>query len=177
MTNEFTIQGTVLSKVPCENQRLTRARELNKDVSEIPLTYGSVRIGVNILRVENTTYSLQKYNSKEYDEERYILEISYKYNTEINDGKTLQENHTIINSINEGKTVILTMDNTFTSKKHNVKLIRPRPGYVIKSYFTKAWAESIIKLNGTNLIPSQNLDVSQCFSKIENVLNRELTFS
>ena len=175
--NVFTIQGTVLSKVPCQLERHRRANNLGVDVKDIPLTYGSVRIGVNYIKLGDTVYCLQRYESKEVDEERFIIEISYRYDLEINDGITLVEEHSIINKINQGDLLNLTLNNTFTKSKHNVKLIRPRVGYCVKSYFTKAWAESILEVSKPTLIPTDNLEVKKVFSKLSQILNRELTFA
>ena len=174
---EFTIQGTVLSKVPCQLERQKRAELKGKEVTEIPLTYGSVRIGVNNIKIGDTVYAVQRYNSIEVDEERFIVEISYRYDLKINDGETVVEEHSLINSINAKDILDITLDNTFTKDKHSVKLIRPRPGYVIKSYFTKAWGESIIEVNNPVITPTKNIEMRDCFNKLSSILNRELTFA
>lgn len=174
----FTVQGTVLSKVPCEIERHRRAEQLGVPVEEIPLTYGSTRIGVNYIKLENTVYCLQRFNSTEVDEERYILEISYRYDLNIKDGITLLPEHNLVHSLEEGKLIDISMSSTYTNKKHNTKLVRPRPGYVIKSYFTKAWADSIVEVTEPNIIPTENITFDKLFSKLSSALNnRELVFS
>lgn len=177
MTKEFTIQGTVLSKVPCEIERQRRAQEQNVPVETIPLTYGSIRIGVNIIRIDDSNYRVNRFDTEEFDEERFILEISYRYNLELQDGNVVDA-HKVVDTINTGDILDITLDNTYTTRKHNIKIIRTGPGgKCIKSYFTKAWADSIIKSKRSSMLASKKISVTQCFSKLGEALNRTLVFS
>ena len=172
---EFKIQGTVLSKVPCQKERRVRAELENKSVEEIPLTYGSIRIGINIVQVDNITYGLERFSSEKYDEERFILEISYRYDIETKDGSLIKE-HEIINKINQGDILDITLDNMFTKKKHNRKIIKS-PNKIMKCYFTKTWADSIIAVESARMITPRKVAVEEIFSKISNSLKRPLNFS
>lgn len=143
---KFIAQGTILSKVECHHERKVRAELLNKPLEEVPLTFGSLRMGVNVIALYNSNnnisniYNVDKYsNEKDIKEERLILEISFKYNKE---GSIIEE-HKVVEELIKGEQFELVMDSAFISKKHNLKLINTSSNGIIKSYFMKSWADKI----------------------------------
>lgn len=141
---EFIAQGKVLSKVDCHIERQKQAERSNTHIDEVPLKYGSVRLGVNLIQFEGVTYTINRASiDKDIKEERLILEISYKFDSE---GNIVSE-HEIINEFNIGDNLELDMDSAFISKQHYLKLINVGIGTTIKSYFIKSWANRIDFLN------------------------------
>lgn len=141
---KFIAQGKVLSKVDCHIERQKQAERTNTHIDEVPLKYGSVRLGVNLIQFEGVTYTINRNSiDKDIKEERLILEISYKFDRE---GNIVPE-HEIINEFNIGDNLELNMDSAFISKQHYLKLINVGIGTTIKSYFIKSWANRIDFLN------------------------------
>lgn len=141
---KFIAQGKVLSKVDCHIERQKQAERTNTSIEDVPLKYGSVRIGINLISFNNVIHTINRISdSKDIKEERLILEISYKFDAEGN----ICEEHEIINEINVGDNIELHMNSAFISNQHYLKLINVGFGTTIKSYFVKSWANRIDFLN------------------------------
>ena len=156
---KFIAQGTILSKVACHNERQVHAQRLNKPVEEIPLTFGSLRMGVNLIAFyendQRVVYNVDRRSTdKDIKEQRLILEISFKYDR---DGNVI-EAHEVVNELVKGQQFELTMDSAFITKNHYLKFVSGGKGRTIKSYFIKSWADKINFLStpelqmGTQLI-------------------------
>ena len=140
MTANFLAQGIVLSNVACHNERRRTAQRLNKDISEVPLRYGSVRVAINRLQLDGVLYSIDKSSDDEdIRENRLILEISYKFDEDEN----IVEEHEIVNDLIVGQEFDLHMNHTFIKKNHLMKVINPGTPNAIRSYFIKSWADHI----------------------------------
>lgn len=141
---EFIAQGKVLSKVDCHIERQKQAERTNTSIDEVPLKYGSVRVGVNLISFNKVIHTINRTSvDKDIKEERLILEISYKFDAEGN----ISEEHEIINEMNVGDSIELDMSSAFISSQHYLKLINVGFGTTIKSYFVKSWANRIDFLN------------------------------
>ena len=57
---EFIAQGKVLSKVDCHIERQKQAERSNTHIDEVPLKYGSVRLGINLIQFEGVTYTINR---------------------------------------------------------------------------------------------------------------------
>lgn len=145
---QFTVQGTVLSKVLCHKERQIQAERRGLSINEVPLKYGSVRIGVNVIKLDGTVYKINKMtDALNIKEERLILEISYKFDEEGN----VIEYHDIVNDLEQYTDVELSMGDAYISKNHYLKLINVGSSSTIKSYFIKSWANKIYFLNSLEL--------------------------
>ncbi len=147
----FTIQGKVLSKVECHKEREFEAERKNITIDKVPLKYGSVRIAVNLIKLGQEVYIINKEtNESNVKEERLILEISYKFD---NEGNVI-EDHDIINDFQVKEELEMIMDDAFVSKNHYLKFINTTSNQVIKSYFLKSWANKIYFLNCVEAMPA-----------------------
>ena len=147
---KFIAQGTILSKVNCHNERRVHARRLNKSLEEVPLMFGSLRMGVNVICFDNDSYRIDKTSkAQNISEERLVLEISFKLNP---DG-TVCDEYDIVNNLVKGGTYELTMEDAFISKHHYLKFISGKANRTIKSYFIKSWADRINLLSTPSLRP------------------------
>lgn len=136
----FVVEGKVLSKVACHNERRVRAALENIELEEVPLRYGSLRLAVNKIKLDDVVYNIDKSSSDPLvKEQRLILEISYKFDKE---GKILDD-HSIIEDLLKGSEYELTMDHSFIRKNHYLKFIPAGNNQTIKSYFLKSWANHI----------------------------------
>jgi hypothetical protein len=107
----------------------------------------SIRLAVNKIELEGTTYNIDKASSSpEIKEQRLILEISYRYK----DNEIVEE-HDVVNDINVGNSYSITLDKSYVHKNHIMKLIPGGNNTVIKSYFFKAWANYIYFLDEPSL--------------------------
>lgn len=157
---KFIAQGKILSKVDCHNERLVKAERFNKPVEEVPLTYGSLRMGVNLIQIEDVVYSVDRRSEdKDIKEVRLILEISYKFNKK----GEIRNAHSVVDELKVGEVFELHMNSAFLSKDHILKYASVGKGKVIKSYFIKSWADRIDFLStpelkmGTQLITPKNV--------------------
>lgn len=154
--NRFTVQGVIVSKVDCNNERRISAQRLGVPVENVPLKYGSLRMGVNLIEVEGYTYIISKAPREEgVKEERLILEISYRYDYKNNSLRVTPE-HSLVNTLQKGDSVSLVMSHAFLSKDHCVKLVGAGTSRAIKSYFMKAWADDIVSVDGPTLAGGRN---------------------
>lgn len=150
----FVVEGKVLSKVACHNERRVRAEQENKSIEEIPLTYGSIRIAVNKIRLNDKVYNIDKSSEDALvKEQRLILEISYKYDTEGN----IIEDHSVVEDLLVGSEYELTMDRSFIRKNHYLKFINAGSNQTIKSYFLKSWANDIYYVDICTLGQTHNI--------------------
>lgn len=167
---KFIAQGKILSKVDCHNERIVKAARFNKSVEEVPLTFGSLRMGVNLIQMDDTIYTVdRRSNDTDIREVRLILEISYKFNKE---GK-IKEAHDVINELTVGNPFQLHMDSAFLSKDHLLKYAGAGKGRVVKSYFIKSWADRINFLSTPELKMGSELITPKDVLKRIN-LNKEL---
>lgn len=137
---KFIAQGTILSNVACHNEREVRAHNMGVPIEEVPLTFGSLRMGVNIIQIEDTVYSIdRRINNPNIKEQRLILEISYKFDEH---GDIIQA-HEVIEELEVNKQFELVMTSAFITNKHYLKFINAGKDRTIKSYFLKSWADHI----------------------------------
>ena len=143
--DKFVAQGVVVTKVACNNERRLAAERLGKSIEEVPLKYGSLRLAVNLIKLDGIPYVISKEPQDNYvKEERLILEISYKFDYEnTQDTGRIIDKHSIVYNINEGDCLDITMNNAFLVEKHYMKIINPGTDRAIKTYFIKAWADDI----------------------------------
>ena len=154
--NRFTVQGVIVSKVDCNNERRVSADRLGIPMERVPLKYGSLRMGVNLIEVEGYTYIISKKPRDEgIKEERLILEISYRYDYKNNSLRVTPE-HSCVNTLKKGDSVSIEMNHAFVSKNHCVKLINGGTNRAIKSYFMKAWADDIGSIDRATLVGGRN---------------------
>jgi len=167
---KFIAQGTILSKVACQNERHVRADLLNKSVDEIPLTFGSLRMGVNLISFDDVVYHIdRRSNNKDIKEQRLILEISFKYDI---DGNVI-EAHDVVNELNKGEQFELSMNSAFITKNHYLKFVSGGKGRTIKSYFIKSWADKINFLSTPELqVGTELITPKQVVQKVS--LDKEL---
>lgn len=150
-------QGVIISKIACNNERRMAAKRLNKDISEIPLKFGSMRIAVNLINIAGQTFNVSKAPQTEFaKEERLILEISYRFDYK-NNSTEIIEDHSVVREMNMGDAVELTIDHLFTSKNHVMKVINPVEGEAIRSFFIKTWADRIVFLDAPCMTPGTNV--------------------
>jgi len=154
---KFIAQGIVLSKVACHIERQKQAERTGVLINDVPLKYGSVRLAVNLINLNNTTSTVTKLSLyPDVKEERLILEISYKFNP---DGSIVSQ-HDIIDQITVGHSLELSMDCAYISKTHYLKLINVGINTTIKSYFIKSWADRIHFLNSPELKPNPHNSIT-----------------
>lgn len=145
---KFIAQGTILSNVACHNEREVRARQLGKPIEEVPLTFGSLRMGVNLIKLDDTVFNIdRKTNNPNIKEQRLILEISYKFDKQ----GDIIEAHQVIEELEVNKKYELVMDSGFITEKHYLKFISAGNNKTIKSYFIKSWADNIYFLTEPEL--------------------------
>ena len=138
--HKITFEGIVLSKVKCNNERKVYAQKVGKKIEEIPIRFGSLRLGVNNIIIDNKLHVIDKMSEREnLSEERLLLEISYRYKG----NESLIEEHEVIDEIEVGNNYSITINSTFISKNHYSKILPIKNGNIIKSYFIKAWADEI----------------------------------
>lgn len=172
---KFIAQGTILSKVACHNEREVRAQATGKPIEEVPLTFGSLRMGVNIIKLdqENITYNIDRRTDEpNIKEQRLILEISYKFDK---NGDIIQA-HEVIEELEVNKKFELIMDSAFITEKHYLKFLNIGHGETIKSYFIKSWADNIYFLNVPSLqIGTQQITPKEIVKKFS--LNKQLVIT
>jgi hypothetical protein len=166
----FTVQGKVLSKVECHKERQIQAERRGITLDQIPLKYGSIRVAVNLIKLKDTVYLIDK-TSNDYNikQERLILEISYKFNT---NGNIIDE-HNVIDDLSIKEDIELIMDDAFVAKNHYLKFINVGSQTTIKSYFLKSWANKIYFLNSIADLPFDEIIAPREVIKTLN-LNKEL---
>lgn len=140
--NNLKVKGIVLSKIDCLLERQMQAARLKKETKEVPLKYGSMRVGVNLIQFEedNNIYQINKESLDFVKEERIILEISYKYNEY---GQIVDE-HDVVRHMHNKMPILLNVEHSYVSPKHYVKFINMGTSQTIKSYFIKCWADKVV---------------------------------
>lgn len=153
--NNFIVQGVVVSKVACNNERVIRAEREGKRLEDVPLRYGSLRMAVNLIQLDGIPYLInRKAQEKGIKEERLILEISYRfdYEKELQTGVIIDE-HSIIYNINQGDYLEIEMSHGFVVKNHYMSIINPSSTKPVKTYFLKAWADDIVRMSNPVVKP------------------------
>jgi hypothetical protein len=169
----FLIQGKVLSKVECHLEREAQANRKGITLDSVPLKYGSVRIAVNLINLDDTAYMIDRKSSDlNIKEDRLILEISYKFDAEGN----VAEEHDIINDLHIKDNIELIMEDAYVAKNHYLKLINVGESTTIKSYFLKSWANKIYFLNEVAHIPYEDSITPKAVLQKLNV-NQELVIA
>lgn len=150
MENTLTVQGVVVSKIPCHKERYVRAKRENKNIEEVPLRYGSVRMMVNLVKLNGKVFYINRKptNKKEVQEERLVLEIGYRYDYKnYPDQEVISKDYEVINNINVDDYSEIEISHNFISKNHNMTLINAGSNKVVRTYFLKCWADDIIKVS------------------------------
>ena len=153
--NNFIIQGVIVSKVACNHERIIRAKRENKELEDVPLRYGSLRMVVNLIQLDGISYLInRKPQEKGIKEERLILEISYRfdYKKELQLARIIDE-HSIIYNMNQDDYLEIELSHGFIVKNHYMTIINPGTKKPIKTYFLKAWANDIVNVSDPVIKP------------------------
>lgn len=137
--------GYVLSEIKCNKERQLRASLSNKQVGDVPIRYGSIRVRIDhLLDDDGKLFSIDT-ELEGFDDivrSQLILEVSYKINPDL----SKIDRHSHVDFLQPKSRVAFSISRCRTSRNHFRKLV----GFsdqITELLFLKTWADRISPVN------------------------------